>query len=188
MFRKRFLNFCVHPVICYEFFNTLYSIVKPVSDFWNCAALRSMAAITEWNATGSWYRKKYVKHAAFRYWIRSGKYVLLHIHGVPLQNFCQNLLSALWNVILFKNAAFRCGHRNVLSDSWLSGKYFPLHNCGIPVCKYCAERRIFSKIGDQFYFRVQGVLKIKSKLQGDQKILTTVSGTWNQPFSTHPWP
>jgi len=50
-----------------------------------------------------------------------------------------------------------------------SASCFPHHNCGVPVCKYDAERRIISKNGDEF--------KNYCNLQGDQKILKIVSGT-----------
>jgi len=32
----------------------------------------------------------------------------------------------------------------------LTGMCFPRRNCGVPVCKYGAKRRIISKIVDQF--------------------------------------
>jgi len=34
-----------------------------------------------------------------------------------------------------------------------------LCNYSVPVCKYGAEHRIISKIGNQFYYRRQGVSK-----------------------------
>jgi len=43
------------------------------------------------------------------------------------------------------------------SASCLGGMCFLHRNCGIPVCKYSAERRIISKIGDEFYYRVEDV-------------------------------
>jgi len=111
MFRILFLkNFFAQPVVCYEFLNTLYSIVKPASDFWYCAALHFVVmerntAITAWNArhllktqnvlhSGTEFRAESTFHfvnAAFRCGIIAGK-----------------CFPPLWNIILLKNATFRC--------------------------------------------------------------------------------
>jgi len=103
MSRIRFLNFFNHPVICYKFLNTLYSLVKPTSDFKNCAALRSVvtersAAITERN-TAHLLRGKQAsagqRHTPLHEVRRSGtefgakstfRFVIRKKCGVPLRN------------------------------------------------------------------------------------------------------
>jgi len=67
MFQIWFLNLFQHPVICYEFLNTLYSIVKPASDFFIlCSApLHGHGAERRNYGTECYAFTEDVKHAAF---------------------------------------------------------------------------------------------------------------------------
>jgi len=64
-----------------------------------------------------------------------------------------------WNISKKCGAPPRNLCRSVLFATCIGQMCFLLRNCGVPVCKYGAERRIISKIGDQFNYRVQGVKK-----------------------------
>jgi len=121
MFPIRFLNFFDHPVICYKFLNTLYSLAKPTSDFLNFAVLHFMvternAAIMEWKAIHIFFIHKTC--------------------SIPVRNLERKVLSASQ---YGKNAAFQLVIRKKCGA--------PLCNtekCDAPLCNMEKKRRFAS--------------------------------------------
>jgi len=116
MFRIHFLKFFDHPVACYDFLNTLYSIVKLVPNFWNYAALCSIFTDRHNYRAESTLRLDTKQNTAFYLYyeaghcifsvLRSRKYILLQIpyRSVACITYIVNVYRIAFRSIM---AAFR---------------------------------------------------------------------------------